>query len=122
MAKSKRSLEGYLFIDNGEFGVPESMILAARAAGKDVPMATKGVYESGTYTCCHCHGQVIMSPRRTYADRNYCMTCGKYYCHLPGCRDCNHSLNAVLDQLQEHAFKFAGREDNPESRIVLTDL
>ena len=57
--KTKKSLEGYLLIDN---------------------RATHGgVLETSTLTCSHCQRQIIRNPDRT-RDRAYCPKCDHYIC------------------------------------------
>lgn len=84
MRFSKGSLEGYLLIDN-------------RASGG-------GMVESATVTCSHCHVVVVLNPLRTRA-RGHCRKCDKYVCDNPRCNFECSPLNAVLDRLQERAFK-----------------
>jgi hypothetical protein len=57
--RSKRSLEGYLLVDN-------------RAVGG-------GMMESATITCSHCQRVVVLNPGRTRG-RGYCPKCDSYVC------------------------------------------
>lgn len=82
--KSIRSLEGYLLIDN-------------RCSGD-------GMQENPVATCQHCHAQVILNPLRT-RERGFCRSCFGYVCDSPGCRDCNGSLNKLLDQQLDDAHR-----------------
>jgi hypothetical protein len=77
MANSKRSKEGYLMIDNraGHMPTPEEML---RASGLPVG-ASKGLFETPTYTCSHCQYVVVMNPQRT-REREYCRACDSYIC------------------------------------------
>lgn len=91
---SKRSLEGYLLIDNRH--AP-----AAERAGT-------GVTEVPTLTCSHCHTQMVVNPMRT-RERPYCRKCDHYLCD--GCAavatltgECR-PLTQTLDLAQERAFK-----------------
>ena len=86
MMFSKRSLEGYLMIDN-------------RASGG-------ALLEQATATCSHCHTQVIMNPQRT-RERGYCRKCDHYVCDNPACRFECVPLNKVIESLQDRAFKEA---------------
>lgn len=86
MPRSLRSLEGYLLIDQS----------ACLGGGKQ---------ESAVLTCTHCHRQIVINPLRT-RERNHCRKCDAYVCDNPICNlECNGSLNRVLDELQERAFK-----------------
>lgn len=82
--RSKRSLEGYLLLDN-------------RAAGGRL-------VEQATLTCSHCHAIVVLNPERSRA-RNWCSGCDKYVCDNPMCHAKCVPLNKVLDSLQESALK-----------------
>jgi NAD-dependent SIR2 family protein deacetylase len=86
---SKRSLEGYLIIDD-------------RLSGG-------GLKEMATLTCSHCHRQIAVHPLRT-RERNYCRKCDHYICDdcalvakLNG-GECN-PLTAVFDREQERLFR-----------------
>jgi hypothetical protein len=102
--KSKRSHEGYLLIDNSQ--VPGIGMEEAGKLGKEVVGAGfRGRYESAVLTCSHCHSQVVLNPMRT-RERGYCRKCDHYVCDNPGCNaECNGSLNAVMDRLQDQAIR-----------------
>ena len=112
MRHSKRSLEGLLLIDN-RAGAP------VPAFHGTVPIAGGATYESAVVTCSHCHAQVILRPDRS-RERGYCPKCDKYVCDR--CETVRvasgvcRPFNALLDKLQEQAFKAAD-----DARIVLTD-
>ena len=95
--KSKRSLEGYLLIDNR---------LAPRVPSfhgtPEIPAGAS--YESATITCSHCHTVVILNPDRT-RPRNYCGKCDHYVCDRPGCNLECRPFNATLDRLQAEAAR-----------------
>lgn len=79
--KSKRSLEGYLMVDN-------------RCSGG-------GMIEGAVLTCVHCHAQIQIDPLRSRALIR-CFNCDAYVCENGKCnRECNGSLVRVLDKLQE---------------------
>lgn len=81
--RSKRSLEGYLLIDNSASG----------GAKVEVPVLT----------CSHCQAQIIVNPLRT-RDRNHCRKCDAYVCDKATCiLECNGSLNRVFDQALDQA-------------------
>lgn len=85
MTRSKRSLEGYLMIDD-------------RANGG-------GMREVPVLTCCHCQRQIIVNPLRT-RDRNHCRKCDAYVCDQAECvLECNGGFRKVLDDLQERDEK-----------------
>lgn len=92
---SKRSLEGYLLIDNRNApAVPSIGGAPAIAAG--------ATFESATLTCSHCHAVVVLNPGRT-RERHWCAKCDKYVCD--GCAavgECR-PLNQILDTLQNQA-------------------
>lgn len=82
---SKKSLEGYLIIDDR--------------------MSGGRMIEEGTLTCAHCHAIVRINPLRT-RPRNYCAKCDHYVCDNAACLlDCNGSFNKVLDEAQSAAFR-----------------
>lgn len=114
---SLRRHEGYLHIDNrGGPGVTADFV---RQSGKDAPFAGEGQqFEAATVTCSHCHQVLIVNPDRTRA-RAHCMKCDHYICD--GCEgvrvatgECR-PMGKILDMAQEHAARYLGREDNPES-------
>jgi len=106
--KTKRSLEGYLLIDNRH--APPVSLEMARASGKEVLGAgVAGVVEMPVLTCSHCHRGVAVQPLRT-RDRAYCRKCDHYICDecavvatLNG--GVCEPLTKRLDLLQEQAAK-----------------
>lgn len=62
---SKRSLEGYLLIDNS------------------ATLGMGGKQEFATLTCSHCQKQMIKNPDRT-RERAYCPKCDHYLCDACG--------------------------------------
>jgi hypothetical protein len=104
---SKRSLEGYLLIDNRHAPGPDDAQVAA--IGQPVAGAgAQGVWESATVTCSHCHRVVILNPDRSRA-RNYCSTCDHYVCDNPACIITCQPMNKTLDELQRAAFRSLSR-------------
>jgi hypothetical protein len=106
MQHTKRSLEGYLLIDN--------------SANQG------GVVEVPTLTCSHCHRQVLVNPGRT-REREYCGNCDHYICDSCGLAkkvgaSCV-TMNQILDQAQAAAFRQeqASRGAIGAPAIVLTD-
>ena len=99
MPFSKRSLEGYLDIDNRESpGVSEDFI---RQSGKQaIPSAKGRRVEMATLTCSHCQRQVIITNLRE-RPRNWCRSCDHYVCDSPGCNTgvCV-PFNKLLDMMQ----------------------
>jgi hypothetical protein len=103
---SKRSLEGYLLLDN-------------RLSGG-------GVIEVPTLTCSHCQRQVIVNPGRT-REREYCATCDHYICDEcgaakkagAGCK----TMAQVFDELEAAAYRDqqAAKTATGQPSIVLTD-
>jgi len=87
---SKRSIEGYLTIDNS---------LAEGPAGKR---------EYATLTCSHCQQQVLKNPDRT-RERAYCRRCDRYLCdacgvlalQTIGCKP----FKQIADEIQEQAIR-----------------
>ena len=103
---SKKSLEGYLQIDNRAGGAPQ--IDAAQQAafeashGKLIGAGVEGVFEVGTLTCCHCHVQMVVNPHHV-GPRNWCAYHDKYVCPNPKCiLECPGDF---LDKIQNHAAR-----------------
>jgi len=96
--KTKRRQEGYLLIDHrGSPGVSEAM---TRTAGLPEG-AGKGVFESATVRCSHCHATVILNPDRS-RPRGWCSGCDGYVCDSSGCNTGTClPQNKVLDTMQE---------------------
>lgn len=103
--KSKRSHEGYLFIDHRNSpGLTEAQTVAA---GRPVGAAT-GLFEAPTYTCSHCQYVVVMHPNRQ-RERAYCAKCDHYICDACGvvkalngeCRP----MEKIFDQVMEQAVR-----------------
>lgn len=99
---SKRSLEGYLLIDNRHAPVP--MHPTRQFIGQGV----SGVQEVPILTCSHCHTQMVVNPLRT-RERPYCRKCDHYLCD--GCAavanltgECS-PMTKQLDLAQERALK-----------------
>ncbi len=70
--------------------------------------AGRGLYESATYTCSHCHAVVIIEPARTRA-RGFCRGCNRQICD--GCEaikaqtlECR-SMDRIIDEVLETAVK-----------------
>lgn len=74
--RSKRSLEGYVLIDNSNSpGVPDELVVAeGLPAG-----AGKIKFESASITCSHCEAVVVLNPDRS-RERGYCPKCDHYVC------------------------------------------
>ena len=104
---SLRRHEGYLLIDHRNSpGVPDALILAS---GKEMPLeANRGLYETATVTCAHCHAIVILNPQRE-RPRHYCPKCDHYVCDTPGCAVECRPFKQLLDQQQEQAFRQLGK-------------
>lgn len=100
---SKRSLEGYLLIDNSHAPGPSDEEIAK--FGKDV-LGARGKLELPIVTCSHCHRQVAMQPGRT-RERPYCRKCDHYICDdcavVATIRGECVTMNEVLDSLQERS-------------------
>ncbi len=98
MKHSKRSLEGYLLIDNR---------VGPRVPSFDgtTPEIPQGAtWESATLTCSHCHRVAILYPNRS-RPLDYCHKCDKYMCRLCAAIGECRPLNAVFDRLQNAAGK-----------------
>ena len=105
-----------MFIDNrNNAGVPDEVMVAM---GYPVG-AGKGVYESATYTCSHCHAVVIIEPKRT-RERGFCRNCNSRICD--GCNAVKaqtltcKSMQRIIDETLEAAVKQA---DTVQSSILL---
>ncbi len=78
MTFSKRSHEGYLFIDHrASPGLPAPMCEAMGIPGNSLREGS--VYEAPTLGCEHCGGCVVMNPART-RERAWCAACDRYIC------------------------------------------
>lgn len=74
---SKRSLEGYLLIDQRAGARMPASAPGTTEALPGVPEG--GILERSIYTCSHCQKGVIVNPLRT-RDRGYCPKCDHYVC------------------------------------------
>lgn len=100
---SKRSLEGYLLIDNR--GAPSLSVAEAAKVGKDViGSGVTGLFETAVLTCCHCQVQVAVNPGRTRS-RNWCSKCDRYVCDAPVCNAGCSPVVRLLDIKQSAAEK-----------------
>jgi hypothetical protein len=99
---SKRSLEGYLLIDNrGGPGVTPADVPDALLQKQPELVVGKGAtFESATVTCCHCGVIVVLNPLRT-RPRNWCAKCDAYVCDNPGCHEHVMSMEEMLDTEQD---------------------
>jgi hypothetical protein len=76
MIHSKRSLEGYVLIDNRNSpGVPDEVVVSQGLK----PGAGRGLFESASITCSHCEAIVVLNPDRSRS-RGYCPKCDHYVC------------------------------------------
>lgn len=96
---SKRSLEGYLLMDN-------------RVSGGQM-------VEAPILTCSHCQRQLMVNPGRT-RDREYCAKCDHYICdwcaaERKGVDECL-PMKARLEALQADAFR---QEQSEKGTIYL---
>ena len=89
---SKRSLEGYLLIDNRHAPGPGGETFV------EVP----------TLTCSHCERQILVQPLRTRS-RHYCRTCDHYICDqcavIAAQSGKCEPFKTMLDRLQEEAAR-----------------
>lgn len=99
--ESLKRHEGYMYIDNSNNeGVDDAVMIAlGYTAGSG-----KGVYESATYTCSHCHSIVILEPKRT-RERGFCRGCGQRICDACNIIRAQNfeclTMNAKIEALQE---------------------
>jgi len=113
--RSIRSHEGYMVIDNRlSEGIDDATMVAL---GYPVG-AGKGLYESATYTCSHCHAVVVIEPKRT-RERGFCRGCNRQLCDA-----CNfiksksfecRSMERIIDEVLESAV----RQPEASPRILL---
>lgn len=94
--RTKRSQEGYLFIDNGEYGGPTAEQIALAGDKHVAGAGHRGVFESATVTCKHCQTVVVLNPQRE-RERGYCRKCDGYVCDKPECNLACLPMNKVLD-------------------------
>lgn len=103
---TQRSREGYLLIDHSA-----SPGLAPGFAGPGPIVGEGKIFETGTCTCSHCNGIVILNPART-RERARCSKCDRYICDSCGARmalsgECNPFLK-LLDDVAEAAVRSNG--------------
>jgi Ni2+-binding GTPase involved in maturation of urease and hydrogenase len=104
-----------MVIDNRQSqGVPDDVMVEL---GYPVG-AGKGLYESATYTCSHCHSVVVIEPKRT-RERGFCRGCSRQICD--GCNaikaktfEC-HSMAQIIEETLEAAV----RQSDSGSSILL---
>lgn len=116
MSKSLRSHEGYMLIDNRNTpGISDAEMVAA---GYPVG-AGRGLFESATYTCSHCHAVVVIEPKRT-RERGFCRGCQQRVCD--GCAtvmaktfECR-SMAKLIDEVMEAAVR---QTDPPPTTLIL---
>ena len=118
MIHSKRSLEGYLFIDHRDSpGVTPDQVPAevVRKYGPPTIVGKGQLYESATITCVHCQAIVVLNPLRT-RPRNWCNKCGDYVCDNPVCITECQPFAKLADTLQE-----AGVKGGSDVQVVSVD-
>lgn len=88
MRRSKRSLEGEIFIDHSS-----SPGLTLEQVGHfDAPAVPKGeIYESAIVICGHCQAVIVLNPQRT-RDRGWCAKGDHYMCD-----DCTEVMHRTLE-------------------------
>ena len=106
MRRSKRSLEGELFISHQ--GSPGLDAGVAAWMGLDPKHLSKGqVLETPVVTCAHCQFVVVSNPLRT-REREWCGHCDKYICddcakilHVTlRCQNFEHKVEAVMEEAE----------------------
>lgn len=102
--RSKRRLEGELLIDHRDAPSDIDPAIVARMSVPGPVVRAGAVWESPTFTCCHCHGIVVMNPKRT-RPRHWCPKCDRYTCDGAACvTDCV-PMDKILDTAQNAAAK-----------------
>lgn len=106
MRRSKRSLEGEIWIDHTNSpGMPAIGPFGPRLTGTG-----KGeILEDKFWVCSHCSFRILINPARTRG-REYCDKCDKYICdeckavmHLTlTCRDMQRQLDTIQNDLDVH--------------------
>ena len=113
--RSKRSREGYLYISPGEG--PTLSLEEAAKTGKDIAGAgRRGLFESATVRCSHCHSIVVLNPERS-RPRNWCSKCDSYICDSPGCNAGCLPMDKVFDFVSNTL-----RNDAPRQRVPVEVL
>ncbi len=111
---------GYLVVDHRDSPglTPAEVAHVPRA----LPIFGGELFEADVFTCSHCQRAVLLNPSRV-RPRGYCAKCNHYICDDPRCHSECHPIVKLLDQAQEHAAQFIGKEDDPASDplILLTD-
>ena len=110
--KSKRSQEGYFLLEN-RHGPAHTLEQAAefkKQTGQDlIGAGNRGVFESATITCSHCHRTVVLNPQRD-RERGYCPKCDHYICdacetvRVANAGACV-TMNQIIDEIQEAGAK-----------------
>lgn len=112
---SKRSNEGYLFVDHrASPGLPEDI---ARLCGYQPEHVREGrVYEAPTLGCAHCGAHVMMNPDRK-RERGWCWKCDKYICDAcsaamkAGC--VHRSIEEIADLINTGKWNLSGNMSAP---------
>jgi hypothetical protein len=120
--RSKRSHEGWLYIDNRDAPAVTAAQAAAWAPGREVVGAgVNGVYESALITCSHCQRTVVLNPQRS-RERGYCRKCDHYICDSPACNAGCVPMHLALDVGQEHVFRAEQAGNRVETDRVIRAL
>lgn len=107
---SKRSLEGYLLIDNR--GLPELTPVDLNPINQTPHVRKNQTFESATVTCNHCQYIVILNPDRT-RERTYCGKCAHYICdRCAAVKECKtneqqfdeYTAKVLADEAQERSL------------------
>jgi hypothetical protein len=118
--KSKRSKEGYIFLDNrhGPAHTHEQAAEFQRKTGHElIGAGLRGVMESATITCSHCQKTVVLNPQRT-RERGWCTKCDHYICDSPACNAGCRPIRQVFELVQAQAF-LDNQRGNPASTNAL---
>ncbi len=98
MPVSKRSREGWLYVDD-------------RASGGQL-----GEYP--TFTCNHCQAVVVMNPQRT-RERGYCRGCDSYICDACEAVRVQTRRCVTFDQIADQVLAAAEQQTGAASPILL---
>lgn len=122
--KSKRSQEGWFFLDNrhGPAHTHEQAVAFKRQTGQDlIGAGLRGTLESATITCSHCQRTVVLNPDRS-RPRGFCSKCDHYICDSPGCNAGCRPIRQVMALAQEQAFRDEQRGNPASTNALIAQL
>jgi hypothetical protein len=112
---SQRAQEGWLYIDNrNNPGVSEEIVSANGLPTE----AARGLYESATYTCSHCHSVVVLNPSRT-REREWCRGCQRPICDACGATRKQTLTCKTMEQVFDETLQAADQQAGSAQPSIL---